>query len=218
MSNLQEDRAALDLEKEEIQQAGIFLQWVGQHPEFNFQSAHKLLKAYHNGEHWTLVSLSESAERLVERGVIRRLGSERIDADAQKAKRETEETLAAERADLVTFILENRVMSESAQQHERTRLSNPKATDIVTLRTIKENIVAKRALSQLPKEELKVIARGPQGQQWKPVPLIYRNRSMLLCLASENVSEFRRLTERCGHDQINAILAQPRVEFSDESV
>jgi hypothetical protein len=81
-----------------------------------------------------------------------------------------------ERGQLCEFILKNRQMQQRTAQAERERFMSPH-TDIETLRQIKENIVSKRALSAKTVPELREIVRGPQGQQWKPVPQIYRNRS-----------------------------------------
>src|ERR1700674_1947044 len=113
-----------------------------------------------------------------------------------------------ERQKLVKYILENRRMSPDTEKHERARLLNEKLTSLDTVREIAGNVQRKRELSQLPTNELKTLARGPEKSWLHPVPPLYQNRSMLLSLASENIQDFRLLVRRCGQAAIDAILAQ----------
>ena len=112
----------------------------------------------------------------------------------------------AERESLTAWILANRTMQTETAKSEKLRFSNARLTSIETLRTIKANIEAKRLLETKSVPELRQLARGNPPSRWKPVPQIYRNRSMLLSLASENTQEFRRLLQVCGNDALQAIL------------
>ncbi len=193
VENLRQARA-------DAKQLEIFHQWSQAHPEFAYEAAHKLLQDYYHGDEWTLADLQESAERLVAKGVITPM-SPPTHEDILQAEQE-------ERLTLTNFIIANRQMQPETAKSERARFMNSSQTNIETLRQVKANIEQKRQLSALPKEQLQEIARGPQGQQYKPVPACYRTKVMLLDLASHNIQEFKQLIQRCGKAQIDAILAQ----------
>jgi hypothetical protein len=159
MSNLQDDRAASEALKERVQQAEVVYNWRVKHPEYSYDAAISLLKQYHHGEEMTESSLDESAERLVANGTITPLTQDRMESDAARAKRESEESDAQERIELTDFICKARVMQPETEKSERKRFLSPKATDITTLRQIKQNIVAKRELQAKSVEELKTLVR-----------------------------------------------------------
>ncbi len=208
--NYRDDVQKLKEAKFDAEQEMIFAEWLQAHPEFHYDAACALLKNYYNGEPWTLENLSESAERLVATGVIESLPAKTNDdilADESE-----------ERTELVQWIFENRKYQKESVLPERARLSNAHATSIATLRQIKENIEEKRRLTALTNEQLKVeaqqnlrndqAARGIRTSRWMPVPHVYQDRHFLLQLASENLAEFKRLLERCGRQQLDAILAK----------
>lgn len=210
--NYRDDLDKLKLAKRDASQLTIFHEWSQAHPEFNYQAAHSILKSYYNGEPWTLENLQASAERLAASGAIHPLDNDRIQSDAASAREDAQEAEARERQELVNFIIANRQMQPQTAQEERKRLMSPVLTAIETVRNIAANVKAKREMQNKSVPELRTIAKGEPQSQWKPIPQIYRNKSMLISLANENISEFRRLVARCGRAQVDAILAQPSTE------
>jgi hypothetical protein len=189
----------------------IFDNWVKEHPEFDYTAAKNCIQEYYHGEDWTLENLTESAERLVEKGIIKPL---RLQAKTTADVLEEEND---ERKELVDFILTHRKYTPEGRRAEKARFLNAKVTHIGTLRQIKENILEARRLSALDRSELKQEVRdnaaavhGTPG--YMPVPELYKTRSMLISLANENVSEFRSLVRRCGQAAIDAILQTPERE------
>lgn len=206
MSNYRDDKDKLKQAKHDAAQLTIFHNWITEHPEFDFLAARQIIQNYYNGEDWSFDNLTESVQRLVEKGVIKPRKDYQIEEDAESAEIKLREQL-------VQFIMDNRKMSDDTRRGEFARLSS-KHTTTETLQTIVDNIkrarLSEQELKKQADEEFKAqqAAHGIRSTRWLPVPLIYQTRSMLLSLASENTAEFRRLVQRSGDDAINKILAQ----------
>jgi hypothetical protein len=215
MSTYQEDKEQIRIDNHRIKQAEVFYQWLQKNPQFGYTAAINLIKGYYNGGDWSADDLSDSAARLVANGTITPLPAKTKDDFIEEDK--------LEREDLISWIMENRTWaSQQSKESEFARLSriesNIPIVSTETLRTIKANIEEKRRLTALSKEELKKeaianserehVARGGRLSQYREVPQIYRNRSMLLDLARRDVQAFKDLLLRCGSAQINEILAR----------
>ena len=210
--NYRDDIAKMRLAKHDAAQMTIFHNWIKEHPEFDYTSAKNFIQSYYNGDDWTFENLSESAQRLVEKGIIKPLRlSVKTRADFLEDENE-------ERKELVDYILSNRTYTPEARRSERVRFMNAKTVNIKTLREIKQNILEARRLSASSKDELigeardnvaqAQASRGVRQGQYLPIPELYKNRSMLISLASENLNEFKRLMQRCDPAEIQSILNQ----------
>jgi hypothetical protein len=113
-----------------------------------------------------------------------------------------------EREQLVDYIISARKMQPQTAVEERKRLMDPLLTDIETVRVVYDRVKNRRELESKSIEELREIVKPEPVSQWKPIPHIYQNRSMLLDLASRDVKGFRELMRRSGSDAINVILRQ----------
>jgi hypothetical protein len=209
--NRRDDLTQLREARHDAAQLVIFHNWVKEHPEFDYTAAKNCIQEYYHGEDWGSENLTESAERLVEKGIIKPL---RLQA---KTTADVLEEEAEERKELVDFILSNRKYTAEGRRAEKARFLNAKVTHIGTLRQIKENILEARRLSALDLQELKQEVRdntaavhGTPG--YMPVPELYKTRSMMVALVNENISEFRSLVRRCGQKAIDAILQAPERE------
>src|ERR1700733_6362408 len=103
--SFKEDKIAEKEAKHRADQAEIFYNWLVSHKEWNYTAAINLIKSYYNGGDWSANDLTESANILVEKGVIAPLSDDRVESDAAKAKQEAEEAETKLRAELVEYIL-----------------------------------------------------------------------------------------------------------------
>jgi hypothetical protein len=206
MANYSTEVEKRKLAKQDAAQEVCFFEFFKEHPEFDYDAAKSILrKAFEDtGELWTKEKLSDCAGIYVKNGTL--------SVKAPPTHDEIQDAEMDERKSLTSWILANRSYQRESIAGERARFLNPKATNIQTLRDIKFNVEQKRVLSALPKEQLQEIARGNPPSRWKPVPACYRSKIMLLDLASHNLPEFKQLIQRCGKQQIDAILAQPSEE------
>ena|ERR1700730_1189880 len=214
MSTIQEDRENLAAAEARVQQSEVLYAWLQSNPAYRYDAAIKILQDYHNGEPWTLESLSESLERLVDKGVLKPLRSERIESDAARAAQEAADAEIKHRADLVKYILENRTMTDDTRRSESVRLSS-KHTTTQTLQTIADNI--KRA--RLSEQELKMLAKEEEQAQFKSHnirPTQYKTLPGHLqnwrSVASLTGEEMRHAIQHYGRAQLDAVLAQRETE------
>jgi len=93
--------------------------------------------------------------------------------------------------------------SPSSLDHEIRKFPYKEIHELVEWR---DKLVRIKQAREASPEELRQIIKATAPSQFKPVPEIYQNRSMLISLANENVNEFKALVRKCGQAQINAIL------------
>src|ERR1700733_11792393 len=116
--SFKEDKIAEKEAKHRADQAEIFYNWLVSHKERNYTAAINLIKSYYNGDDWSANDLTESANILVEKGVIAPLSDDRVESDAVRAKQEAEEAEAQERIELIDFICKNRHMQPETEKSE----------------------------------------------------------------------------------------------------
>ena len=110
------------------------------------------------------------------------------------------------RANLIQEI-EN-LLQGSPQSIQHT-VANLRYLTIAEVAEKRDELKRRQAVRELPKDELKVMARGVEASRFQPVPAIYQTRSMLLDLVNSpnGIAEFKSLVKRCGEVAINKVLA-----------
>lgn len=120
----------------------------------------------------------------------------------QLARHETDEALRAQLIREISSLVQG---SPQAVDHVVASLKYKTTSEISEQR---DELKRRQAIREIPTDELKVMARGPEVSRFQEVPMPYKNsRSCLLDLANTNVAEFRSLVKRCGEVAINKILA-----------
>ena len=110
------------------------------------------------------------------------------------------------RANLIQEI-ENLLQGSSPQSIQHT-VANLRYLTTAEVAEKRDELKRRQAVRELPKDELKVMARGVEASRFMEVPMPYRNsRAALIDLANTDVAGFRSLVTRCGEQNINRILA-----------
>jgi hypothetical protein len=91
--------------------------------------------------------------------------------------------------------------SPESKNHVVSQLRYKTIEEIIVQR---DELGRRKALKDLPKDELRVLARTPLQAQFKPIEPLYQSREAIL---SASPAEIRRLLRVSGIDAVNAVLA-----------
>ena len=180
------------VEREELleqQNEGVFHLFFSSRREFlDCMAARKAILNYFEGSPLTVQNLEDAVA--VDMSLYKMLPRQTEAQDREKLEQAIKELLAGGG-------------SKSAVEHEVRKFPYKTVLELVAWR---DKLVRIKQARESSPEELRQIIKATAPSQWKPVPEIYQNRSMLISLANENVNEFKTLVRKCGQAQINAIL------------
>jgi hypothetical protein len=205
MSNLQQDREALEKEREKAAEAYALLQWARKHQELSCLANINLIKSYLNGDEITEETLEESTLILLSKNRLAILPNDRIEENAAQQAQAVAAQSAKDRIDLEAALLAE--LDGGTREHVRRTLKWKTNEEI---RNQLDELRTRRALSQMSVEDLHKFIKAGTKLPEPQAETVTLTKAEILALdprAYRALLFDRRGVEKPGvRDQINRIM------------